>query len=61
LAVALDKLEKGRIIELTSGVDIIAPEILPYEIGNALSAMIKRDRITASESLSARIRPVKFR
>ncbi|MES9857011.1 MAG: type II toxin-antitoxin system VapC family toxin [Sedimenticola sp.] len=53
LAVALDEPEKGRIIQLTSELDVIAPEILPYEIGNALSAMIKRKQITHDEALSA--------
>lgn len=54
LAVALDEPEKERIIDLTSGVDVITPEILPYEIGNALSAMVKRGRITADEALIAK-------
>jgi len=53
LAVALDEPEKSDIIQLTSGMDAVAPEILPYEIGNALSAMIKRRRITAAAALSA--------
>jgi predicted nucleic acid-binding protein len=53
LTVALDEPEKGRIIQLTSGLDAIAPEILPYEIGNALSAMIKRKQITHDEALFA--------
>ncbi|MES9855037.1 MAG: type II toxin-antitoxin system VapC family toxin [Sedimenticola sp.] len=53
LAVALDAPEKGRIIQLTSELDAVAPEILPYEIGNALSAMIKRKQITHDEALSA--------
>jgi len=53
LAVALDEPEKERIIQLTSEFDAIAPEILPYEIGNALSAMIKRKQITTEEALSA--------
>lgn len=53
LAVALEEPEKAEIIALTSGADAIAPEILPYEIGNALSAMIKRKRITSSEAFSA--------
>ena len=44
LAVALDEPEKEQIIQATAGADIIAPEILPYEIGNALSAMVKRQR-----------------
>ncbi len=53
LAVVLDEPEKNRIIQLTSGLDAVAPEILPYEIGNALSAMIKRKQITHNEALSA--------
>ncbi len=53
LAVALNEPEKNRIIQLTSGMNAIAPEILPYEIGNALSAMVKRKQITNTEALSA--------
>mgnify|MGYP000185657750 FL=1 len=53
LAIALNEPEKKRIIQFTSGVNIIAPEILPYEIGNALSAMTKRKQVTHDEALSA--------
>ena len=53
LAIALNEPEKDRIIELTSETSTIAPEILSYEIGNALSAMIKRKRISYEEALSA--------
>ncbi len=53
LAVVLDEPEKPRIIELTSSVNAVAPEILPYEIGNALSAMLKRKQVTSDEALSA--------
>ncbi len=52
LAVALNEPEKTRIIQLTSNSNAIAPEILPYEIGSALSAMIKRKQITHDEALS---------
>ena len=52
LAVALNEPEKTRIIQLTSNSNAIAPEKLPYEIGNALSAMIKRKQITHDEALS---------
>lgn len=45
--------EKHNIIQLRSGNDAIAPEILPYEVANALSAMIKRKRITHKEALQA--------
>jgi len=53
LAVVLNEPEKDRIIELTSGVDVVAPEILPYEIGNVLSVICKRKQITDEEALSA--------
>jgi len=52
LAVALDEPEKERIIELTSESNAIAPEILPYEIGNALTAMVKRKKLARDEALS---------
>ena len=45
LAVIMDKPEKPKIIEQTKGCDILSPYILPYEIGNALIAMLKRRRI----------------
>ncbi|MGK7895809.1 MAG: type II toxin-antitoxin system VapC family toxin [Xenococcus sp. (in: cyanobacteria)] len=53
LAIALNEPEKEHIIELTLETRAIAPEILPYEIGNALSAMNKRKRISYEEALSA--------
>jgi predicted nucleic acid-binding protein len=53
LAVALDEPEKQLIIDLTVEVDAVSPEILPYEIGNALSAMVKRKQLTAEEALFA--------
>ncbi len=53
LAVALDEPEKEHIIQITSGTNIISPEILPYEIGNALSAMVKRKQLTSEEALQA--------
>jgi len=33
--------------------DVSAPEILPYELGNSLSAMINRKQISHDEALSA--------
>jgi len=53
LAVILDEPEKENIIRLTANTSAISPEILPYEIGNALSAMIKRKQLTGAEALSA--------
>lgn len=53
LAVVLNESGKSRIVEITSGVSIAAPEILPYEVGNALSAMVKRRTLTAGSALEA--------
>lgn len=53
LAVSLNEPEKDRIVRLTTGASVTAPEILPYEIGNALSAMVKRKKLTKTEALEA--------
>ena len=53
LAVALNEPEKENIIRITSKTKTASPEILPYEIGNALSAMVKRKKLTHDEALSA--------
>jgi len=48
--VVLDEPEKQHIIELTFGLELLAPEILPFEIGNAITAMMKKRIITATEA-----------
>lgn len=53
LAVVLNEPERVRIAEVTSDAVLSAPKILPYEIGNALSAMIKRRQISKAEALAA--------
>ena len=53
LAVALNEPEKKQIIQLTAGTRLIAPEVLLYEIGNALSAMMKRQRLTYQQATKA--------
>lgn len=49
LAVILNEPEKTDIIKLTKSCDLISPEILPYEIGNALSAMLRRNRLSENQ------------
>ncbi len=49
LAVTLFEPERNEIIRLTHGADLIAPEILPFEIGNAISAMLKRGRLVSED------------
>jgi predicted nucleic acid-binding protein len=53
IAVALNEPEKGKIIELTEGHDLIAPDVLPSEIGNALTAMMKKNALKKEEVVSA--------
>lgn len=43
LAVIFNEPEKDKIVKNTLGMELTSPEILPYEIGNALSAMAKRN------------------
>ncbi len=53
MAVALAEPERQGLIRVTRGTEACAPEILPYEIGNALSAMIKRDRLSLDQAIAA--------
>ena len=53
IAVALNEPEKDMIIRLTEGHDLVAPEVLPFEIGNALTAMMKRNTLKADEVILA--------
>jgi predicted nucleic acid-binding protein len=53
LAVALNEADREWVIEKTSGCGIISPEVLPYEIGNALIAVRRKGRLTDREVLWA--------
>jgi predicted nucleic acid-binding protein len=46
LAVILGEPERDRVVELTVGHTLIGPGAIPWEIGNAFSAMLKRRRVT---------------
>lgn len=50
LAVAADEPSKPALIEAVRGADLIAPSSLAAEVGNALSAMLKRRRITLADA-----------
>jgi predicted nucleic acid-binding protein len=45
LAVALFENDRDWVIEKTTGLNIISPEVLPYEIGNALIAIKRKGRL----------------
>ncbi len=51
LAVAMDEPEKPWLVEVTQGADLAAPTALPYEIGNALSALVKRGRLRPTQAV----------
>lgn len=53
LAVVLNEPERARILELTAGHELVAPEILPFEIANALTALAKRKAFDTSELVAA--------
>ena len=52
LAVALNEPERDWLIEVTDGHDLVAPAVLPYEIGNALSSLVRRE-VVAERQLAA--------
>jgi len=52
LAVALDEPERARIVTLTTGHDLVAPDVLPFEVGNALTALMKRGVLQAGEVIA---------
>jgi len=53
LAVALDEELKPQILELTHGATLTAPASLLWEVGNALSAQVKRERLTLEQATFA--------
>ena len=50
IAVIVGKPERKRIVEFTTGNTLIGPGSIPWEIGNAFSAMFKQDRLTLDEA-----------
>jgi predicted nucleic acid-binding protein len=53
VAVIANEPEKPALIAATQGFDLIAPQSLHWEIGNAFSAMLKRNRITLQQAETA--------
>lgn len=53
IAVIANEPEKDKLIELTLGSDLIAPHSVHWEIGNAFSVMLRRQRITLEQALKA--------
>ena len=53
LAVVLNEADRDWVIERTFGYSIVSPEVLPYEIANALIAVRRKGRLTDREVLKA--------
>ena len=53
LAVALNEIDRDWVIEKTSALSIISPEVLPYKIGNALITVRRKGRLSDREVLRA--------
>jgi predicted nucleic acid-binding protein len=49
IAVVTNEPTRPRLIELTTGVQLIAPASVPWEVGNAFSAMLKRKRASLEQ------------
>lgn len=53
IAVIANEPEKPALIRATQGVELVAPAACHWEIGNAFSAMLKRNRITLAQAQQA--------
>ena len=46
VAVIIGEPERDRIVDMTAGNTLIGPGSIPWEVGNAFSAMLKQERLT---------------
>jgi predicted nucleic acid-binding protein len=53
IAVVTNEPEKPVLIQLTRGAELLAPLSIPWEIGNAFSAMLRRRRISVEQAIQA--------
>ena len=50
IAVIVGEPERAKIITITAGNTLIGPGSIPWEIGNAFSAMFKQDRLSIDDA-----------
>jgi predicted nucleic acid-binding protein len=50
IAVIVGESERDTIVDITTGNNLIGPGSIPWEIGNAFSAMFKQKRLTIQEA-----------
>ncbi len=53
IAVVTNEPEKAKLVQLTQNADLIAPHSIHWEIGNAFSAMLKRNRVPVEDAIQA--------
>ena len=53
IAVITNEVEKERLVAVTAGAELLTPSSVHWEIVNALSALLKRKRVTIEEALQA--------
>jgi predicted nucleic acid-binding protein len=53
IAVITNEPERPKLIEATIGFDLIAPQSVHWEVGNAFSAMFKRKRLSIEQAEQA--------
>lgn len=53
IAVIVNEIEKERLVATTQEAELIAPKSVHWEIGNAFSSLLKRQRITLEQALQA--------
>ncbi|MBM3494079.1 MAG: type II toxin-antitoxin system VapC family toxin [Armatimonadetes bacterium] len=52
LAVVLGEPERARLVEATVGHALAGPPCIPWEVGNAFSAMLRRKRLSLDDALN---------
>jgi len=50
IAAIVGEPERSRIIEITAGHTLVGPGSIPWEVGNAFSAMFKQNKLTIDEA-----------
>ena len=50
IAVIVDEPERDAIVSVTSGQTLIGPGSIPWEVGNAFTAMVKQHRINVADA-----------
>jgi len=53
IAVITNERHKNQLVSITSGADLIAPSSIHWEVGNAFSAMLRRQRISLEKANAA--------